>query len=384
MNLLYINIGGSLKISSVYKKIFGQVDALNSLGINAKAVFLSPEIDEDTALREHVKLVKISKPTETLFYQIKLQKKYEATLCKIISSTTADIIYLRYSFASKKLLRTIKATNKKIFIERNSLLLPELISENNSRRFKPKIGYILSYYQDFLFPLAQEWYYGKKIDKACDGVICVTNEIKRYYQKKNAKCILIGNGVDTQKYPPRKAPEIHDKILFLILDGTSDNAPWKGTERLIESVISEDLEDKIEIRIAGNENAFQQHPFIRNLGFLSPEEIEHQCNEVHIGTGNLKLYKKNLKEGSVLKNREYASRGLPILLAHNDYDLENSKLSKFSYKVENSDSLIPLKKLIKWLEDLYSLYPEHPVIMHQVSKDVLDFKVKMQQLISSI
>jgi hypothetical protein len=384
MKLVYLVIGGSTKISSVYKKVFGQIDAFAKNGIDAKGIIFSPEIKEDLVLRPNVLLKAVSKPETKIFDQIKLHKKYEEKVAYTIINSDADVIYLRYTFSSKKIVDAIKKSNKKVFIERNSIVIPELIAGYKNNKFKLKLGYFLSLYQNLLYPLTKELFYGRKINKACDIVVCVTREIARYYSGYKVNCKTIGNGIDTSKYPPRTAPLLREKLIILILDGTSANTPWKGTDRLIRSVITQGLQSNIEIRVAGNTKLLSEYSFVKVLGFLDPEEIAEQCNKVHIGTGNLKLYKKNLMEGSVLKNREYASRGLPILLAHNDLDIEESKLNDYCFKVDNSDSDIPIKAMINWAKELYLKHPKHPIKMHELSKSKLDFDVKAKELISII
>lgn len=368
-------------MSSVYKKIIGQIDALNTLGVKTKGLFLNAVVTENKSLNQFIDFIHVPKPTKNLFYQIRQQNAYSKVVVDLIKNHPCQQIYLRYSFANKHIYKAIRSSSKNIIVERNSIALSEIASLCNEFKLKPNLSVVLKKIQECYYPAAMECFYGKKINKNTNTLVGVTQEIAELYRSKNSICIT--NGIAVSNYLPRKnsAPLGDEKLILLILDGTSTPSPWQGVDRLIKSIIYHQLELKIELRIASKFDNFGNNNFVTHLGYLSGSELEKEINNAHIGTGNLCLFRKNLNEASVLKNREYLTRGLPVLYTAIDTDIENTAFKTYCFKVPNDDSLLPLPSIFAWAKQLYKTKPNHPIEMHQLAMEHLDFKVKAKQLL---
>ena len=70
MRVIYINIGGSLKVSSIYKKIQGQVDAFINNGVDCKGYFLITEVKHIQPYSENIDLVPVKKAERKYFPQL--------------------------------------------------------------------------------------------------------------------------------------------------------------------------------------------------------------------------------------------------------------------------------------------------------------------------
>ena len=383
MKLLYVCIGCSTN-SSVATKVKGQVDGLIHNGVQANAVFI---LNGNEAINHnHISIKNVKINPNQLFIKLKLRRAYEEALFEVLKETEAEYIYLRYAFASRKIVKAIQNSGKKVIIERNCSIHNELIALWRTRKFQLKLGYVFSFIEDFLYPYCNELIYSNRVNMAACLVVCVDEEIEKYHKSKGGNTILLGNGINSKVIQPRtKYPLLKDeRIKVLILDGTGQEAPWKGLDRLIKSIQYHNLEHRIEIWVAGKTSTANETSFVKPLGYLNFSEINQITEKVHAGSGNFKLYLKKLKDGTVLKNREYISRGLPILLAHKDFEIENSPLNKYCFRVPNSDEIIDLPAFLEWIEKFYSESPNHPSEMHKLAEEILDYKVKMKSLKEAI
>ena len=129
---------------------------------------------------------------------------------------------------------------------------------------------------------------------------------------------------------------------MLILDGTSTSAPWQGMDRLIKSIQKHQLTEVLEVWTCSNKNKYANYPFIKELGYLEGEQLTKVFDQVHIGSGNFSLYRLGIKDICSLKSREYMARGLPLAYIGNDFDIENTSLKNYAYKMPNEDSIIKL------------------------------------------
>jgi len=378
---IYINIGGTTKLTSIYKKIDGQIASIKKNGIAIESIFLSTAVAEKTKLTENITLYPVQKAERKYFPQWQLQYYYIKTLDKLLKEHDADYYYLRYPFAHPALLRLIKKYPSKFIIEYNAIQILEIKCEEKTKTRASNISSIMAKLQDYARPLFYEWLYAKPIIKYAHKTLGVTKQISEYYKKYKSKTIAIGNGIATANYLTRIAPPIiNSKIKLLILDGTSTQAPWQGTDRLINSIITHKMENVVEILIAGNNTLSSPHSFVTHLGYLNHDELNNIFNQVHIGTGNLCIFRKGLLEGAVLKNREYAARGLPILLAHDDIDISKPAWHDYVYKIKNNEDIINLPKVHQWLINLYKQKPQHAFEMATLAKKTLDFEKKLMLL----
>jgi len=76
------------------------------------------------------------------------------------------------------------------------------------------------------------------------------------------------------------------------------------------------------------------------------KELTEVFKKANVGVASLGMHRNGLDNGSVLKVREYFSRGLPFLISYNDLHINN--YSKFYLKLSPDDSPVDIKKIIEW------------------------------------
>ncbi|WP_198264123.1 hypothetical protein [sulfur-oxidizing endosymbiont of Gigantopelta aegis] len=74
---------------------------------------------------------------------------------------------------------------------------------------------------------------------------------------------------------------------------------------------------------------------------------------MNIAIGTLSLHKKNMKEASALKVREYVAYGLPVILGYIDSDLDGCDfiLNVGNYERNIHDNLKKIKEFIRFWKD---------------------------------
>jgi hypothetical protein len=120
------------------------------------------------------------------------------------------------------------------------------------------------------------------------------------------------------------------------------------------------------------------------LGYMKANELDHYYDMADMGIGTLALHRINLKEGSVLKVREYYARGLPFIYGYEDSDISsNAHLSEFCLKLNADDSPVDIKILRDFILKIRNDM-NHPVTMHEYAQKYLDFDVKAEKFIKDL
>jgi|GEM_PF-5924248 len=383
MRIIYINIGGSLKVSSIYKKIQGQVNAFANNGVDCKGYFLSTEVSKQQAYSENIDFVPVKKSLRKYFPQLQQQTNYLNSLETLLKKESFDYVYLRFPFSHPKLLSILKQYPKKVIIEFNSISSSETRSHSKNKHYDGYISGVLSKLQDIQIPIFYDWLLMTSIVNQAKLIVGVTSELVEFYKTKKSDGIAIPNGIDVSLYATRISPSISkSKIIMLILDGTSTDAPWQGMDRLIKSIRHHKLENNLEVWICSDKNEYASLPFIKELGYLNGEKLTNLFNSVHFGSGKFSTHRSGIKDISALKSREYISRGLPLAYAGNDSDIENSDLNKYAYKIPNDESIINLPDIIKWICKLYENRPNHAEEMKELAYKKLSFDIKISELLT--
>ncbi len=382
MRIIYINVGGSQKITSIYKKIAGQVEGLIGNGVDCKGYFLSTSVLECLPFNTNIDFFPVETARRKYFPQLQQQTYFLKALEKLLEKETFDFVYLRFPFSHALLLKLAKQYNKKFIVEKNTITISQLKSEFVSREKTSLISDLLSKIQDYYIPILRENLYLKGILNNSRLIVGVTQELSKYYKTNKTPAITITNGIDIKKYFARSAsPFNREKIIMLILDGSSTDAPWQGLDRLVDSIEYYKMENDFEIWIGSEKEELASKKYVKNLGFIENQELEKVFNQVNIGSGKFAPFRAGIQEASALKTREYITRGLPLVFAAIDADIETSDLSKFCFKITNDEQLIDLPAIKKWIINLNEQYPNHPVIMNKLANETLSFEVKMKKLV---
>ena len=103
---------------------------------------------------------------------------------------------------------------------------------------------------------------------------------------------------------------------------------------------------------------------VRHHGALHGAAFDAVLGGANIAVSTLAFHRTGLREGAVLKTREYVARGLPIVLGYEDVDVPADL--PFVLQVPNDDSLVPIDALFAFAEraartpDLSAAMRAHP------------------------
>ncbi len=235
-----------------------------------------------------------------------------------------DYYVMRYPMANLGLLSLVKKYPNKLIFEHNTNELAELqISINKIKTaipfsFRPSI--LSCYINDVICALSFEKYYGKKTLSYAASGICVTPEIKSIEKQKYGKykTVVVTNGLNQiikSKITNRQPKEV---LKGIFIAGTY--AKWHGVERIVESFYKTGLNKNIELYFLGkvDETLFEPYKELLNKSifikeYMNRDDLKLFLNDMHFAIGTCALHKTKLKEGAVLKVREYLSEGLPII-----------------------------------------------------------------------
>jgi glycosyltransferase involved in cell wall biosynthesis len=306
---------------------------------------------------------------------IKLKREFlvnSALYDLIRHSTKDDILYFRYPFPSLKLTRILK---------------------------KPRTCRIAVEYQSIEpleFRVRGEWIFflidrilGSPIRKYSDVIVGVTGEITRYELKRSGmpdkKHITMGNGFEVSSVRVRTPPPFNQRELSVL--SVADVQHWHGIDRIITGIASYSGPVSITLHIAGNG---AEIPSLKRLveekgvrdkvifhGFVSGTALDTLFDQSHIAAGSLGIHRIGLSEASILKAREYCSRGIPFILACSDPDFPEG----FPYvrSVPADETPVSMQDIIHFTDLMYQ-DKDHAVIMRDHAEKYLDWSVKMKQL----
>ena len=243
MKIIFVKIHIGGPNTGLTKKIFGQIQNLTDLGVDAKLVLITddknkyPQLDYLECIE--IKNIGCSYSLLNIVEIINRQRTIGRILKKNIQTLdNSDILYFRFPFPTFFLPLNIFKKNRtcKIVSEHNKIEWREFF-------FSKNYSFLL---YDFLF--------GKIVRNQLDGLIGVTDEIVQYEIRKsgntNIPHMTISNGINVQEYPLKKfAPFVENELNILCLAKVS---PWHGWDRLLQGLSLYTGTVKIRLHIVGD------------------------------------------------------------------------------------------------------------------------------------
>ena len=230
----------------------------------------------------------------------------------------------------------------------------------------------------------------KGLAKQLDAIVTFTNEPQIFGQRT----IRISNGVDLDSMPLYQQVDAAQELHLI---GVAEVHYWHGYDRLIaglgEYYLHSSHKKDVYFHIVGgvwksemydDEHAPGFHELIEKYG-LQDKVIFHDqlfgdaLNQVFaqssFAVGSLARHRTGISDIKTLKNREYASRGLPFIYSENDSDFDHQS---YVLKVPADESPIDIARLIEFEEQL-TITPQ------QIRQTVehLSWKVQMQKVVEA-
>ncbi len=352
--------------SGVDFKVIGKCRELEKMFPGSKFVRFTKNLQHDT--NDYFTQVCFTVPKKRWFIGYFYTKAQFAAIDKFITEKTNsfDFYILRYPFAGFSLLKLLKHHKGKILFEHNTNEREELkgIVSGNKKRipfsFRPSI---MAYYlESVFFNAVIEKFLGPICLKYAAGGLAVTPEIaeieKRIY--RNYKTLVIPNGISTAGeigVIDRKVPKI---LKGVFLAGTYSY--WNGIERIIESFRRSNLQVEMRLYFVGKVEPELKasckddtNVWIEFKEYMSKIELDAFLKDMHFAIGTCGIHKKGLREGSVLKVREYLSSGLPVVLGYEDPYLQAiPELYTYCIQFPADDSDLDFNLINQRVRELYN------------------------------
>lgn len=387
--LYYIAIIGSSQSLGIIKKITGKIKILNELGKKTIGILLVHQEDFNLEDEENIHFLTYS----SLDYESAF-KKTTAFLEQNI--TNEDQILFRYPLACKNTLKILQKFPNRIWFEHNTKETEEL--KNNFKKltlrdwaYMFKHLYFSDYWGNVMF-LYNEKKYASQVFKLAKGGICVTDEIALYESErlnKKYKTFTVGNGILVEEIPLNPEIVYDKKHLNLVMVSSTAN-DWHGIDRLVKGLANYNGLCVVQLHLIGNYTAnikdlVKKYKLEKNIIFYPKTfgtNLFKLMNEMHIGIGSLGMHRIPLKQGSVLKVKEYMAMGMPFIIAHDEIDLidkDDVKKYYLQFPADNSD--INITEIIDFADRLF-IDKNYPSEIRKMALKYVNMPVKMAQLIN--
>ncbi len=233
----------------------------------------------------------------------------------------------------------------------------------------------------------------KKLYRYMDAIVTFSDAQEIFGQRT----INISNGVDLDSIPLHDYHETADKSIHLI--GVAEVHYWHGYDRLVaglgeyyQNKKSEDREVFFHIVggiWSGDLYGSSFAPGIQTLidqyglhdkvvlhGQLFGKTLDELFNRCVFAIGSLGRHRNGITVIKTLKNREYATRGIPFIYSEQDHDFDQQP---YVLKAPADESPIDIRKILDFIDNQLLTADEiRKSTMH------LTWKIQMQKVIEAI
>lgn len=358
--ILYLTVVDSINEPGIYKKITSQKKALNDLGCKVDLSYLS---GGEFFLNEKC----LGKEFQSKFIRFKNRFIYPKVLCDYLfyNVDKYDVVYIRKSFINNsfiKLMSYIKSKGVKVVLD-----VPTYPYSNELKGIN-KVLYIWELLQL------------KKLKGNIDLVTYIgTEEIDVF----DIPSYRFFNGIDVSSVTLKKAKSFDDTLRFIAV---ANLAEWHGYERFFSAMSN--YSKNVEFHIVGEgpalaalKNKAKELNLEKSVFFHGNKlgkDLDDLFDLCDIGIDSLAMYKAGLFLSSSLKAREYAARGIPFILACEDYDFPES--SGFVFHVPNDNSDISIDEISSWHSDSCL----NASVIRSVAEEKLDWSKIMRGIMIKI
>jgi hypothetical protein len=351
------------RYKQLFKKINGQVAALNKLGINVRAIAIGKNLKQQNNFL--FKTIDIS--TTKL-------KRHEVVK-ELIDQYKPINIYFRYPNGYNDVLQPLiplAEKYKNFFFESNTREEDELKTSGNFKVLK------------------QEVEFGRKLIQKAAGIIGMTNSFSNHQMERvpglTTPVTTIANGITVNDFPLASQPELNKELVLLFVGYI---AIHHAIDRVIRGLVDYNGNMDVTFYVAGKffnndykiqmENLLKTTPQninIQFLGELDSLELNQYYNQAHICVGSLGMHRIDSLEGASLKTREYFARGKAVIIDHLDTD---AKGQDFVMKIPADESNLNIEDVINFVKSLGK-----NIAIRKFAENNVDWIVKMKKLMEFI
>lgn len=338
--ILYLTMAEVNTSSGVYKKIRAQADAFARQGFETRILFVS-----DT---DNIHYLKNGELREGSFAQIESEV---AQYLKECSFCYARFELLRHKYF-KRVLDLCTAANTKIVTEIPTF--PPYQESFARAKAKLKRGQVIGGLKTMIGAGIVAGDMNALANMS--SMVCIVADDFKF---NKTKTIRIENGIDLQKNP--LAPYSEKNVINII--AVSNFAVWNGYDRAVEGLgqyYATAPKRKVHLTFVGPlDNAPELQKRVKELGLdndvtftgaLSGAALDAQYANADIALGALGNHRRKVFANSSLKAKEYAARGMMMVLSDAE-GIEGDILDN-SFVVKSDESPIDFESIVKWFESV--------------------------------
>ena len=216
------------------------------------------------------------------------------------------------------------------------------------------------------------------------------------------RTINISNGVDFDSIPLHNYHPSDSQPSALHLIGVAEVHYWHGFDRLIAGLgeyyndvrgKTEDVRD-VYFHIVGGVGPSEMYNSMHAPGFheliekygiqdkiifhgqLFGQALDDVFNQCKFAIGSLARHRSGITNIKTLKNREYATRGIPFIYSEQDTDFDHQP---YVLKAPANDSPINIQQIIDFVE----AYQQNPADIRKTAEP-LSWKYQMQKVVNAV
>ena len=206
------------------------------------------------------------------------------------------------------------------------------------------------------------------------------------------RTIRISNGVDFDSIPLHQPPPITGKLSAIHLIGVAEVHPWHAYDRVIEGMgeyYANAGDINVFFHIVGGVHPIHMmhvfFPIIEKYGLhdkvifhgqLFGKQLDEVFNQCQFAIGSLGRHRSGITVIKTLKNREYATRGIPFIYSEQDSDFDKQP---YIIKAPADESPIDIPQILNFINSQsFSAIEIRKTVEH------LTWKIQMQIVIDGI
>ena len=201
------------------------------------------------------------------------------------------------------------------------------------------------------------------------------------------RTIRISNGVDFDSIPLHQRPVNNLSTIHLI--GVAEVHPWHAFDRIMSGIGEYNGDREVFFHVVGGVHPYRMstdfEPIINKYGLqnkiifhgqLFGEELTKVFNQCQFAIGSLGRHRSGITVIKTLKNREYATRGIPFIYSEQDSDFDNQP---YVIKAPANESPVKIQQIVDFI-DHFKMKPE------EIRKTVehLTWKIQMQLVLNAV
>lgn len=234
--------------------------------------------------------------------------------------------------------------------------------------------------------------YRNQLYKQMDAMVTFSDAKEIFGQRT----INISNGVDFDSIPLHTPLTSHPSPLHLI--GVAEVHTWHGYDRLIAGLgeyYKHGGQRDVVFHIVGGVHpheryrANEYHPGFQTIidkygiadrvifhGTMFGKELDEVFNQCQFAIGSLARHRSGITVIKTLKNREYATRGIPFIYSEQDSDFDSQP---YVLRAPADETPVNIQQIIDFM-DSFKMKPEEI----RCTVEHLTWKIQMQKVIEAV